>query len=144
MMRAITFVALTALIFFGCTNSKHIGVWIAERHGLMDSMIFHENGILTLYYNGKVMAGELVYYYRDSTMLKTTYTIDYSKTPAWLDVSYTDVVTGKITEKTKAIIEFLPDNKMMLRIPWDKNAERPAKFDYENKIGETMAYTKRK
>lgn len=138
--------SLFVLSYLGCfaqaNNSKEIGMWVAERRGTYDSLLFNDKGFLTFYYQGNVFGGETFEYKGEK--INALYIIDYTKTPNWIDINIVDLDSNKLIENAKGIIEFLSDDKMMIRIPFDKSEPRPEKFDYEVKIPESMIYTRRK
>jgi len=116
-------------------------MWIAERHGLSDSILFSNKSVVTFYYEGTAIGGDDFEYKGEK--MKVLYVIDFSKTPNWIDFNIRSLKSNKLIEHTKGIIQFLSDDSMMLRTPFDKNAERPSMFDYDNKIGETMIYKRK-
>jgi uncharacterized protein (TIGR03067 family) len=136
------FIATLVLLCSFCKsqtqNNKLYGTWICERHGLSDSIAFQTNGILKMYYDGQAMTGDSID--NAGKKMKSSFVIDYSKNPTWIDIQYVDLMTNKIVETTRGIAKFLSNDKLMLRFPFDKDAPRPTEFDYENPQGETMIY----
>ena len=109
---------LWTLLLISCSNSetkKHIGFWEAQ-NSLEEKMVweFTENSFT---------------FYDGTSLVEGTYSINYSKSPLWLDIK---MANGEYEKLSKTIIEFIDNDKMKIYASFEE--KRPQKFDDDYRV----------
>ncbi len=118
-----------SLFSFSNPNERHIGEWRGtDSKGNKGVLILGENQKFLFKMNNDSLKSDHVE--PDGRKVMLRYDIDYTRVPIWLDFVFYDKATNKEERRLKGIVQFVTDNKMMLRVNF--SGKRDSVFDPED------------
>ena len=111
-----------------------VGKWSGSAKGKTGTMVFSEDGYITMTINGETLGGKN-FKTESGDVVNTLYTVNYKKKPHWIDVTVKNAAGEKL-QSFKGIFEFVKQNSLRVRISFDGSDNRPT--DFVSKAGDEV------